>query len=230
MSQTYTGYWLYFNKNRVRKYFFSNYNCLFLNEAISSSKFPSSLTCANITPAFKKCCRNLKKNYRSVSILPVLSKIFEKLMSKQLATSFQSILSKFQCLERIQHTIVYFWTNGLGLLKIIRHLAPSSQIFLKHLIWLLKLRFANWESVFLWLTTFFIMSPCGLLKKQDTKVEPSYSSWEDIEYGVPRESILGPLPFNIFLCDLSLVLDRACFLVLLIIILYIQCKKMFAKS
>ena len=39
----------------------------------------------------------LKNNYRSVNILPILSKLFERLISKQLSEFFESILSKFQC-------------------------------------------------------------------------------------------------------------------------------------
>ena len=81
---------------------FSNYIWLIFSEAISSSKFRSSLKYANITPAFTKCYRNFKENYRPVNILPIIFKIFEKLMSKQLSTYFQSVLSKFQFLEWIQ--------------------------------------------------------------------------------------------------------------------------------
>ena len=43
---------------------------------------------ANVTPTFKKGSKNKMKNFKPVSILPVLSKIFEKLMSKQLSTFF----------------------------------------------------------------------------------------------------------------------------------------------
>ena len=50
---------------------------------------------ANITPVFKKDDRTDKINYRSISILANLSKIFEKSIYNQLSIFFDKVLSKY---------------------------------------------------------------------------------------------------------------------------------------
>ena len=85
------------------KEFFAGYFQTFFNDAIVSSKFPSSLKMANIKAVFKKGTKSLKKNYRPISILPLVSKIFERIICKQLTTFFDNILSKYQCGFRKGH-------------------------------------------------------------------------------------------------------------------------------
>ena len=52
---------------------------------------------ANITSVFKKGDRNSKDNYMPVSILPNISKIFERCIFRQLYSFMFEFLSKYQC-------------------------------------------------------------------------------------------------------------------------------------
>ena len=46
------------------------------NRSLETSDFPPSMKLANVTPVHKKGTRSEKDNYRPVSILPNLSKVF----------------------------------------------------------------------------------------------------------------------------------------------------------
>ena len=44
-------------------------------------------------------------------------------------------------------------------------------------------------------------------RKKPTKVNHEFSSWEELLFGLPEGSILGPILFNIFLRNLFLVIS-----------------------
>ena len=60
------------------------------------SKSPHCFELENVTSVFKKSAHTSKNNYRPVSILLILSKLFERLIRKQLSEKLLK-LSKFQC-------------------------------------------------------------------------------------------------------------------------------------
>ena len=76
---------------------FGNYIVIFFNNFVDRGDFLPILKIANITPVFIKGDRDLKDNYRPVSILPVISKIFERLLCKQITMFEDPLISKFQC-------------------------------------------------------------------------------------------------------------------------------------
>ena len=47
---------------------------------ISTGTFPGELKTADIVPVFKKKDQNDKTNYISISLLPLISKLFEKVL------------------------------------------------------------------------------------------------------------------------------------------------------
>ena len=76
-----------------------------INEAISSGKFPDSLKLSNIMPFHKKKDPTDKYNYRPVSVLSLLSKVFEKVTYDQLYIHLNKFLNKLLCGFRKAHSI-----------------------------------------------------------------------------------------------------------------------------
>ena len=67
------------------------------NKAVLTGTFPNELKLADLTPVFKKEKPLKSKNYRPVSVLPVVSKIFERIMDKQMSLYVDNFLSQYLC-------------------------------------------------------------------------------------------------------------------------------------
>ena len=80
------------NKDLFSHFIYHNFN-----NSLFSSNFPSNLKAADILPTHKKKDKSDIENYQPISILPTLSKIYERCMYDQMYKYFDQILSKYQC-------------------------------------------------------------------------------------------------------------------------------------
>ena len=178
-----------------------------LNVSKSKADFPFSLKLAEITPAHKKNERTLKNNYRPVSILPSLSKIFERNMYDQISGYVDKYLSPFLCGFRkgfsTQQCLILMlerWKKAMDSGKLAGALLTDlSKAFdcINHELLIAKLEAYGFDINSLTYIYSYLSD-----RKQRTKVNNSFSTWSDIILGVPQGSILGPLLFNIYLNDI----------------------------
>ena len=86
-------------------------NCI--NSSISTGTFPDELKMADIVPVLKKKDQNEKTNYRTINLLPLISKLFEKVLYQQIHDFANKILSSKLCGFRKGHSTQHALLNLL---------------------------------------------------------------------------------------------------------------------
>jgi hypothetical protein len=182
---------------------------LIINQCLEKGVFPDPLKFAKVVPIFKKGQDSLFTNYRPVSILPSISKIFEKIMHKQMYSYFDDnrLFYQSQYGFRAKHSTELAVSELLD--KVINDLDKGEtpiSIFLdmskafdtiNHDILLYKLRYYGFNDTAIKLLQSYLKN-----RYQYVDLNGTCSEKLIITTGVPQGSILGPLLFIIYMNDI----------------------------
>ena len=186
--------------------------CYLVNMSFTVCSFPDALKCAEISPIYKKGIDLDVCIYRPVSILPSMSKIFEKEMVNQLSQYFEYIFSdvisgfrsKHSCetvLTRMVENIKFSLDQGKIVCVLVMDLSRAFDC-IPYKLFMSKLRAYGLS-----------MSACKLMfsyysyRKQRVKLGNNNSEWQNVYKGSAQGSIIGPISYNIFTNDMLLLLD-----------------------
>lgn len=188
-----------------------------INLGYQSSIFPDCMKTATIKALHKKEDPDKISNYRPISILPTLSKVFERAATDQLVEH----LEKNNLLSRHQHAYRKGHSTQTCLVEVSNHLyklidqkkwtaiasLDLSKAFdsICHLLLLNKLAKLNIsEPTLLWIKSYLTN------RRQRTKFKSFTSEEKPVTSGVPQGSIIGPLLFLCFTNDIAEVFEEKC--------------------